>query len=706
MTPELGGRIGLTVSLGEATNALHCSMEQFLFEEIPAYFDKKNRLNRETSVEIARIFNTQNQRVFQPKFWLPSPPSAIAFRVTTGVGKSHVARNLFARQLEVRGGPVVVFVPTHELADEQARSFSALNSGYSSGVFRGMTQPDLTDSEFRMCRVGEEAARVVSFGIPLKSVCGGTEKSCPHHPKYGADTPCSYLGQLEQTFDIWYVPVNYAFRPPAGFPTPTLVVFEESFWQAGLEGFDEFRPIRFSVPTLAGSKCGEKVLKAIQSMESGWLHRQDLVEAMLTPEECISEATLIQEELWALSVEPGMSANELTALAQRLEQRPLNRLLMFWRAIGELLNGLEKNTPKIVLKRNVSLPRGEGKADFIYLYDYNLIDGKFWLVPKIVLDGTLPELLVQPHNMPKLTVHHIDVETPNVYVRQITDKLLSASMMIPDAMASERKNKERWRNVIRLKDYLLVQTTRLRRRAVTVDDKAVCIVVVCQKELEVALHQLGLPEGVATAHFNAMAGLDKFRKIPKIVIVGRMEPRPTDIAHMATVIKSICRETIGSGEWYPTSPRRLDPKSSPSIYDIPNSSHPDPLTDEIREQICEAQLIQAIGRPRGVRRTADNPLEVDILTNVVLPIEVDREVIWKHVVPDAFEAEFALNGVLALTKGEMARLHPHRWKTPDAAKYALKQAGGRDALLERFGGVIRLLVLLYTAVRLTERCWL
>ena len=40
--------------------------------------------------------------------------------------------------------------------------------------------------------------------------------------------------------------------------------------------------------------------------------------------------------------------------------------------------------------------------------------------------------------------------------------------------------------------------------------------------------------------------------------------------------------------------------------------------------ICEGELIQAIGRGRGVNRTAETPLEIDLLTDAVLPLTVQE----------------------------------------------------------------------------------
>ena len=44
--------------------------------------------------------------------------------------------------------------------------------------------------------------------------------------------------------------------------------------------------------------------------------------------------------------------------------------------------------------------------------------------------------------------------------------------------------------------------------------------------------------------------------------------------------------------------------------------HPDPVAESIRWQICEGEIVQIIGRGRGINRTAKNPLDVIVMTDV------------------------------------------------------------------------------------------
>lgn len=62
-------------------------------------------------------------------------------------------------------------------------------------------------------------------------------------------------------------------------------------------------------------------------------------------------------------------------------------------------------------------------------------------------------------------------------------------------------------------------------------------------------------------------------------------------------------------------------------------AHPDPTAEAIRWSICEAEVIQAIGR--GVNRTTATPLQIDPLTDVVLPVTVDELLTrFRYKVPD------------------------------------------------------------------------
>jgi hypothetical protein len=93
--------------------------------------------------------------------------------------------------------------------------------------------------------------------------------------------------------------------------------------------------------------------------------------------------------------------------------------------------------------------------------------------------------------------------------------------------------------------------------------------------------------------------------------------------------------------------------------------HPDDLAEAIRYQICEAELVQAIGRGRGVNRTAETPLDVDILADVVLPVTVDEVQEWEA---PGHEVEMVAEGIWLESPADMARAWPDVWATAKAAR--------------------------------------
>ena len=66
--------------------------------------------------------------------------------------------------------------------------------------------------------------------------------------------------------------------------------------------------------------------------------------------------------------------------------------------------------------------------------------------------------------------------------------------------------------------------------------------------------------------------------------------------------------------------------------------HEDERAEVLRSAICDDELIQAIGRGRGVNRAEATPLEVHVLADVALPLVHDRVLAWETVVPDVVSA--------------------------------------------------------------------
>ena len=86
--------------------------------------------------------------------------------------------------------------------------------------------------------------------------------------------------------------------------------------------------------------------------------------------------------------------------------------------------------------------------------------------------------------------------------------------------------------------------------------------------------------------------------------------------------------------------------------------------------------MQAIGRARGVRRTAANPVRIVVLAAMALPLIVERVADWGDYRPDAVTvavAEAALFvRAMPRSPADMVTARPDLWKTAKAAERCLE----------------------------------
>ncbi len=234
--------------------------------------------------------------------------------------------------------------------------------------------------------------------------------------------------------------------------------------------------------------------------------------------------------------------------------------------------------------------------------------------PILHLDATLRPELVQTY-LPRIDIGMpVAARQPNVRVRQVTGSPTSARTLTPAADAPERNQKAA---ATRLRD--LSAWIALRARQCNRPGQAVDLLVVGQKAAIDALRSAGLPPRVEAVHFNALSGLDRWGGIGGMVVLGRTLPAPrtVELIAMALTGRVPAPNPQDAGWWYPMVERRVRLAGDRTAR-LAMEQHADPIAEAVRWSICEGELIQAIGRGRGVIRTADTPLEIDLLTDVVL----------------------------------------------------------------------------------------
>ena len=185
--------------------------------------------------------------------------------------------------------------------------------------------------------------------------------------------------------------------------------------------------------------------------------------------------------------------------------------------------------------------------------------------------------------------------------------------------------------------------------------------VVGQKAAIDALRAAGLPARVDAVHFNGLSGLDRWGGVGGLIVLGRTLPAPMTVEALSAALsgRTPLAASTGDGWWYGSEERRIR-LAGGRTHAVPGEVHADPIAEAIRWSICEAELIQAMGRGRGVNRTAENPLQIDLLTDVVLPVTVAELVDWQDLRP-ARRDLMAARGVVLENAADMAACFPDLW---------------------------------------------
>ena len=185
--------------------------------------------------------------------------------------------------------------------------------------------------------------------------------------------------------------------------------------------------------------------------------------------------------------------------------------------------------------------------------------------------------------------------------------------------------------------------------------------VICQQKVEEYLRQCGLPGNIELAHYNDIAGLDDYKKVRLCMVIGRTAPGPRAMEALAAALSGrqpvLATAPRGEFVWYKRVQRGIRLRDGRGIKTF-GDEHPDPFVEMVRWLVHEGELLQALGRPRGVNRTAATPLDIDLLFDTCLPITVDEVALWAP--PSPLYAT-AAEGVMLTAPLAMTRLWPALW---------------------------------------------
>ncbi len=677
----------------EAARAALAQALRTFIEEVPAYW--RAVAEAEAAAEEARVhvdpldFNAIAPTVVPPLLGLP---------VDVGLGKTSTARTTIAQLLAsgaLGARKVVYAVPRHDLGQEQVEAFEAL--GVRTMLWKGRSAPDATPDkpEQLMCLDTEATFDALEVEQPVEQSCCKVKRGGELHlcPSFHA---CGYQRQkaAAQAAQVIVCAHDSLFHlKPDAVGKVGLLVIDEAFWQSGLRGLDGKAVLTQDglEPGIASVTCytsrgrtdvaatadliaaREKLRKVLQVTETGPIAHGLLRSVGLNAEECRAAARLERRRLRDPGLLPGMGRTERRKRIERVlpplgePWAPPGRCATMWLILAEALEN-EHDAGGAVLA-NERTEQGTIRA-LRLRWRGRLRNGWASAVPVLHLDATLRAELTRPY-LPALTVHEpVAVLQPHVRVRQVLGSPTTSKSLTPSDQAPEREHRTAAHHVRDLLTYVAMRAREHRRAGRGPD-----LLLVGQKAAIDALRVAGLPPRVDAVHFNGLSGLDRWGDVGCLIILGRTLPAPMTVEALSAALtgQMPLAATESAGWWYGTEERRIR-LAGGRTHALRGEVHADPSAEAIRWSICEAELIQAMGRGRGVNRTATTSLQIDLLTDVVLPVTVDELVGWRELCPTRRD-RMALRGVVLENAADMARCFPDLWENHEAARKDAQRSG-------------------------------
>jgi hypothetical protein len=598
------------------------------------------------------------------------PPPVHASRIPTGVGKTQrfaagLSRHILA--CKAAGDTTrswLYLVPTHRLGEDIADHFRA--HGLTAKVYRGRNADDPTipgyleqpkHARVKMCRNLERVQLAVACSQDITESCC-KNKQCDFYNE------CGYQHQLRgETPDVWIAAHNMLFHPQKKFGKVAGVVIDETFYKKGVSGIeshgndltlDDIAPL-YRQDFFQRDRCAwrDELVDVLQEHPLGGLERARFVNK-IQPDRCKLYISLEWTIANRLKITPQMTPDELAAVKEAIPTgRHARRMVGIWGALREMLNN-----PEIKVSGRLVLDQNKKGQTVLRLRSVRPVRTQYQ-VPTGISDATLPDISILRAFYPQVeVVADIHVTMPFVHIRQVIGAPVSKLKL----WGTERTPAIGEHNLKAIRHYVLARWLETERKP---------MLVICQKQAEEWLKTTGLPVGITVEHYNNISGIDRYKDVRSLILIGRTIPSPVVVeAYAGALTGTEPIKAATTGNWYGRVLRGIGLADGSGIGVENCDEHPDPVGEAVRWQICEAELMQALGRGRGVNRTAETPLDVDILADVVLPVTVNEVISWQE---PSEAVEMAIEGIALTAPGDMAKAWPKVWTTARSAKWALKK---------------------------------
>jgi putative DNA primase/helicase len=564
--------------------------------------------------------------------------------------------------------------PRLELADEIAKIF--VDMGIDAEVYRGRDATDPQASpRTKMCREGDRVKAIESALAPIdQKACKSKGHECQFYQT------CGYQRQQKLKPKVWIIthPLLFYERPDF-IPRPLQISMDEAFWSQSLKGLDKpysitLKELRQHRPIYTGSgankqldagatadlrELSDRIANAIEADGMGRIHLAALTDAGITAKDAIAAFRLEWRRKKDLDVFPNMEIEKVDERSKLISDhnQQVAPLAKFFELLARTTETECIRSPWLEMKLN-----DDNERAIFMTWRMDIHHSWSPLGSVAILNAATRPAIIRPF-FPRVAVPTMhSVTMPYTHVTQIVDRAMTEKYGL--------------RNVDDIRRHIEIRAAETAGR----------VLVVCQEQLEAALRRafsdsaFPMPTNVEIAHFNNLSGLNSWQDVELLIAIGRTEPSPRTVEGIARAYFG--REVIEAQPdahgrvWYPRGRVGIRMRDCRTTAVIGNE-HPDWRVETIRWLICEAELMQAIGRGRGVRRTAANPLRIEILCNIPLAIEVDEVVTWDDDLKPSRVRVMLARGVVPMSYRDMAAVHDDLFVSQRAAETAIQREAAR-----------------------------
>ncbi|SFL55943.1 hypothetical protein [Shimia aestuarii] len=583
-----------------------------------------------------------------PRSYLTRNSNAPRWMLTgaLGVGKTETILRVLVENPDVTA---LFLVPDHQMAEEVAERYLAMG-GDRAMVLRGRAMVDPEVEGEKMCLMAHRAAQVLKHGLSVRSaLC----EKCPKRNQCGYMRQARFLSGARAVF----APHDWAwFQLPGDFK-PDVVIFDERPRDFGINVHD--LPVDWLLSDLVFDG-GD----AFETMDALSARHHILHPLMRTLHYA---ARLYPWAMLAVLRQYGWTRDHLAEAVRVVDLFGARGVLRGCRnfvmhdlcKVDEVLCA----PPRPIQEFKALLMALEAEIDLGHLNPTTVrltSDDSFRITttktlanvpnaPFLHLDGTGDEALANAW-FGALDHRNHKVER-NAYVTQVTGHSFSKAYMT----AGGGEWQGEWKD---------------RSEAFQAD---LWGVVRADEGAAVFSYKATKPDG----WFGALRGLDRWANHPSGYVIGRNQPGPRDVEHLAAPFAVRAGHVIQSSEYGQEwrGIRMRDGSVTPQLVDV----HPDPWVQRVLEQIRERESEQAMDRLRLIH----NPQRKSIylLMPIVLDQTVDRVIDWKDFVRGGERIERAIRryGFLPMSGKECVRLFPDIWDNRMTANRDLEPLQGATA---------------------------